>query len=126
MSSNSDIPEGVERFLLTRIPSVPCLEAALLFHAMPTLARTAREIAQALYLPDHAALKILQALIDNGIVTAEGDHYCYAPGEQSHRMLDQVALAYKDNLIGVTQLIHNSTRKSAQRFADAFKLRKDV
>jgi hypothetical protein len=40
-------------------------------------------------------------------------------------LLDQVVIAYRTEMIGMTHLIHDRTQKSAQRFADAFRLKKD-
>ena len=38
---------------------------------------------------------------------------------------DRFAVCYATQLIGVTRLIHGGTQKSAQLFADAFKLRRE-
>jgi hypothetical protein len=39
-------------------------------------------------------------------------------------MLDRLAEAYAQDLVMVTRLIHDSVQRNAQRFADAFRLRK--
>lgn len=122
------IADEVRRFVLTSIPSVPYLEAALLFHAQPQVQRTVGEVARALYMPDRAAGELLQSLQAAGIVASAGEplQYRYAPADPGLAgALDALAAAYAADLIGVTTLIHDATQKRAQRFADAFKLRKD-
>ena len=123
------IPDDVRRFILTSIPSVPYLEAALLFRGQPSEQRSARDLARALYLPERAGAELLARLCAAGILQCTPDEpalYRYEPGDPTlARALDQLAAAYADDLVGVTNLIHDATRKNATRFADAFKLRKD-
>lgn len=122
------IPDDVRRFVLTSIPSVPYLEAALL------LRRAAREhsdeeVARALYVPrDHAAA-LLEALHQAGLVTLRRDdglHSRYQPRNQDlAQAFEGLARHYETDTIGITRLIHDASGKSAVRFADAFKIRKD-
>lgn len=123
------IADDVRRFVLTSIPSVPYLEAALLFHARPATEHTTADVARALYMPERAAAELLQALQQAGIVApADGApaRFRYAPADPGLAgTLDALAGAYAADLIGITTLIHDATQKKAQRFADAFKLRKD-
>jgi hypothetical protein len=125
VTASASIPEPVQRFILTRFPSVPHLEAALLFHDQPSTHRTIQDVARALYLPEGKALSVVQGLEGSGLLARDGSHYRYAPSPGLVEIVDQVAQQYRFNLIGVTQLIHDSGRRSAQNFADAFKLRKD-
>lgn len=122
------IPEDIRRFVLTSIPSVPYLEAALLFRRSAQVERSARDLARALYLPEPRAAELLDALCKAGIVEAcpgaEG-RYRYAPGEALAAAIERLAEAYADDMVGITHLIHDPTQKSARRFADAFRLRKD-
>lgn len=97
----------------------------LLFHREPALRRTAAEVARALYLPEAAVADLLRALCGAGILACDEACYWYAPSEPLARALDSLDKAYRDNLVGVTHLIHNSTQKSAMRFSEAFKWRKD-
>ena len=121
------IPEDIRRFVLTSIPSVPYLEAALLFLRAPT-ERTAPELAQALYIPDAKAAALLAELQAAGIIAADADEarYRYSPKTEAlAQTLKLLASTYGSDVIGVTNLIHEQTGKNAQRFADAFRLRKD-
>jgi hypothetical protein len=123
------IPDDVRRFVLTSIPSVPYLEAALLFHDAPPVERSAAEVARSLYMNERAATDLLEALVAAGLLaTSDGGAGCYryAPADDAlNEALGRLAAVYASNLVGVTNLIHDATQKSAQRFADAFKLRKD-
>jgi hypothetical protein len=40
-------------------------------------------------------------------------------------MIDRLAVAYSQNLIGVSTLIHSKMNRKAQRFADAFVWKKE-
>lgn len=120
------IPDDVRRFVLTSVPSIPYLEAALLFHRDRASAKTAQQVAQALYVQERAAAELLSALLDAGLVEEEGGSFRYAPRTPALAdALDQLAAAYASNLIAITNLIHSVTQKHAHRFADAFKLRKE-
>ncbi len=123
------IPEHIQRFVLTSIPSVPYLEAALLFQNGAQADRNPVELARALYLPEAKAAELLDALCRAGILEAcpgsEG-RYRYAPRDAAlASTLQELAQVYSSDMIGVTHLIHDSTQKTARRFADAFKLRRD-
>lgn len=123
----AQIPDDVRRFVLTSIPSVPYLEAALLFHEAPQLERHTAEVARALYLKDSAVEELLQGLCAAGVlVQGDGGRYRYAPADDKLALaIERLARAYAADLVGITNLIHDATQKNAQRFADAFKLRKD-
>jgi hypothetical protein len=105
----------VERFILTQIPSVPYLEAALFFRSAQPIPRTLEDVAEALYLPLATASRLLQALCDGGVLSREGKTYRYAPKLALRRSMDLLAEAYQADLIGVTELIHGAARQDARR-----------
>ena len=119
------LPDDVARFVLTSVPSVPYLEALLLFHREPAAQRLPADVARALYLPERAAAELLQALCKAGMLACEGERYWYAPDEALAPSVARLEQAYREQLVAVTHLIHNATQKSAMRFAEAFKWRKD-
>ncbi len=128
MTSARPIPDDVRRFVMTSVPTVPYLEAMLLFHTAPELQRNRADVASLLYLNEQTAGELLEALCSAGaIAPAEGasGRFRYAPGEAAHAAISKLAEVYAGNLVGVTNLIHDRTQRSAQRFADAFKLRED-
>jgi len=124
----SKIPTDLTRFILTSIPSVPHMEAALLMHAQPDESRSAAEIASRLFVSEQKAVDLLRTLCAAGILVCADDQvsrYRFEPGNPAlDGLLTALAQAYVSDLIGVTELIHNATQKNAHRFADAFKLRK--
>lgn len=123
------IPDEVRRFILTSIPSVPFVEAMLIFMARPDAAIETKDIAAGLYMRESAAAEIVALLEAAHIVepvAATPSSHRFAPASpELARMLGQVAAFYAKDLIGVTDLIHSRAGRKAQQFADAFKLRKD-
>lgn len=126
MPKASTLPDDVERFILIHIPSVPYLEAALFLHGAQPAARTAQEVAQALYLAPSTAQRLLLALCDGGLLAREGQTYRYAPKPPLCKPMDRLAEAYRTDLIGVTQLIHDATHKDARRYPESLKLKRDM
>lgn len=123
----SRIDDAVRRFLLTSVPSVPFLEAALLMRERQGQRHTAAEVAARLYIAPRDAGDILAALCDAGIVRADAQGCAYAPRDEAlASMMDRVAAAYHADLVGVATLIHDATGRNARRFADAFRLKKEA
>jgi hypothetical protein len=125
VSKQAKIPDDVRRFILTSVPSVPYLEAALFFRRQPALRHTPTEAARALYVQPRAAADLLRALCEAGVVACEGDEFWYAANQPLDRELGRLADFYSSDLIEVTMLIHDATQQHAQRFADAFRWRRD-
>jgi hypothetical protein len=126
---NTVIPEDVRRFILTAIPSIPYLEAMLLFYRSPDVDRSGSEVAQWLYLSDRRALELLEGLREAGVLmldTAGTSRYRYAPRDETlARAIEGLSEVYAADIVGVTRLVHDTTGKRAQLFADAFRIRKD-
>jgi predicted ArsR family transcriptional regulator len=124
---SSSIPDDVRRFVLTCIPSIPMMEAALLFHEAQDVPRSVPDVASSLYLPEQAALGILQDLIGMGLIQERQGLFVYAPRDEVLAgLVGAAARAYRENLIGMTRLIHDQTSRNATRFANAFKIRKET
>jgi len=122
------IPEDLRRFVLTSIPSVPFLEALLLMRADPDHAWRRDTLARRLYVREKTAEDLLADLCTARIAVPcqDGGAYRYAPIEAGMReRIDRLADVYAKNLVEVTALIHSNTTTIVQRFADAFKWRKD-
>jgi DNA-binding IclR family transcriptional regulator len=122
------ISDEVRRFILTSIPSVPYLEAALLFHADPAGGKTVQDVARALYLRPSAASQLMAEMCGAGLLHKSedgGELFHYAAKESAlGSMVARLAEEYRKNLIEVTHLIHDETQRSATRFAAAFELRR--
>ena len=120
----SGIPDAVKRFILLFIPSVPYLEALLLFRNWSEQLWDAAEIAPQLYLTQAAAQALLDQLLKNGVLSVDG----VAQGKLRYQpktpemalMIDQLATIYAHNLIEITHLIHAKLNKKAHKFANAF------
>lgn len=129
MAARASIPDDVRRLIAAALPSVPHLEAALLFHAAPDIERSPGDVARVLYVDERVAAQLLMHLCEHGFVQPRDDdppRYRYAPRDEAlAQATDRLAAFYATNLIDVTKFIHDSTQKSAHRFAEAFKLRKD-
>ena len=122
------LPEELRRFILTSVPSVPFVEALLVYVAAAEAAVPLETVASRLYIGEKAAAEIVEQLAAARVVARAGD-------EQGHRfqpatpelaaVVDQLAFFYRTQLVEVTNLIHSRTLRRAQQFADAFRLRKD-
>lgn len=123
------IADDIRRFVLTSIPSVPYLEAMLVFHRQPSADFSAADIARALYIDEERARALLESLVSSGIVVGVGDNaarWRLGPRDDALKgLIDRLARTYDAEMIAVTHLIHDAVGKSAHRFADAFKLRKE-
>jgi len=128
--ANSSIPEDLRRFILTRIPSVPFLEALLLMRADTTQPWRRETLAARLYVREKVAETLLAELCAAGMAEcidgAAGDSFRYHPENDALReRIDSLADLYATHLVEVTLLIHSTLDRKAQQFADAFTWRKD-
>lgn len=124
MSSGS-VPDDVRRFVLTSVPSVPFAEAVLLLRRRSGETMDVESVARALYTGEHTAHEVLQQAEAAGALQRDAEGYRFQPRDDAlAQAWDRFAACYATHLIGVTQLIHGSSQKSAQLFADAFKLRR--
>ncbi|NUS38452.1 MAG: hypothetical protein HOQ02_05455 [Lysobacter sp.] len=115
----------VRRFLLAVIPSVPHLEALLLLRGQPE-PWNAPDLARRLYLDEASVQALLEDLVQADLAAAADDGVRYAPSDAIvAATVDAVALAYGRHVVAVTELIHSTSDRKAQRFADAFRLRKE-
>ncbi|MCG2595072.1 hypothetical protein LZ009_20020 [Ramlibacter sp. XY19] len=122
-----EVPADVRRFILTSVPSVPFLEAVLLLRGEPSHGWDGALLARRLYVPERTAHELMALLAQSGITApaAAGAGVRYAPLPELAAVLDRVAAAYAADLVAITDLIHSRIDKRAQRFADAFRFRKE-
>ncbi|MGC1172246.1 hypothetical protein [Polaromonas sp.] len=127
------LPDDVRRFLLASVSSIPYLEALLLLRSQPETQWSARQVAQRLYVNEKRAQELLAELEDAGVVgktLPDGSQFRYQPASgELRQMLDGLAEVYAHHLVEVTHLIHSRGDKReqrAQKFADAFRWRKDA
>ena len=119
------IPGDVRRFLLATIPTVPHLEALLLLRGRQE-EWTLPHLASRLYVDATSASALLQELAGADLVVAGDTGYRYAPADaEVAATVDTLAALYARQTVAVAELIHSSSDRKAQRFADAFRLRKE-
>ena len=123
--SKMDVPERLRRYILTSVPSVPFVEAMLIFRAKPAMPHTIDDVARNLYIGGQQAAQILEQLRAAHIIEPVDGGHRYSPPPDLVPVLDELAAYYGSNLVEVTSLIHTHVGRMAQQFADAFKLRKD-
>lgn len=122
------LPDDVRRFVLTSVPSVPYIESLLLLRREASKDWTASQLARRIYVPEAQASRLLQALADSEVaekVPNAEPAYRYSPAPELAGLLERVAAHYTANLLGITDLIHSSVNRRANKFADAFRWRKD-
>ena len=122
----SIIPQDLRRFILTSVPSVPFVEALLLFRQMAGSSLPVDQVANRLYISVTQAAEIVGLLRAAGVIEASGETgHRYAPSTELAPMLDMLAGQYRANLVEVSALIHSRTSRVAHQFADAFRIRKE-
>ena len=121
------VPDEVRRFILTSVPSVPFLEALLLLRSQPSRAWSPQAVAGRLYIAEKHAQELLEAMQQAGMAAPdEKSAFRFSPrAPELARIIDELALTYTHDLLGVTDLIHSRVEKRAQQFADAFRWKKD-
>jgi hypothetical protein len=120
------IPGDVRLFIIENIDSIAQLEGLLLLRSTPESSMSAGEVAQRLYTTDEEAREFLAALATSGFLKVENETYRYAPATpEQEQMVSTVAEVYARYLVPLTNLIHSKPKTKVQKFADAFKIRKD-
>jgi hypothetical protein len=122
------IPDDIRRFVLTSVPSIPYLEAALLLRRDRTTFWDPFSVAKALYVAPPRAAELLRDLAGAGVAEFQPQQqtYRYAPRDgMLDSMLSQLAELYRVETVAVAQLVHDTTQRSAHQFANAFNIRKD-
>jgi hypothetical protein len=104
---------------------VPHLEALLLLRGDPVHWPIAH-LAGRLYIDADAAAALAHDLADAGLAVCTDDGCRYAPADAATAAtVDEVAVLYARRTVAIAELIHSSSDRKAQRFADAFRLRKE-
>ena len=126
------IGDDVRRFVLGNLVSVPQLEALLLLRGSGQAESwTTDRVAGRLYLPSAEVAAQLAQLAERGLVENDSGEagagaWRYAPQTpELDALCAKLEAVYARHLIDISRLIHSRSDRSAQRFADAFKWRKD-
>lgn len=123
------IPEAVKRLILDKIDSVAEMESLLLLRSEPDHDWKAPEVGARIYVSESEAVRLLETLSIRGFLTHDQKgSFRYRPEtEELRNTVDVLDVTYRTRLIPVTKLIHskNKAGSSLQKFADAFRLRRD-
>jgi len=123
--SDEFIPDDVQRFILEHIDSIAQLEALLLLHKYAELDWTIEAVANRLYVSQAVAGDVLALLAAGGLCVCGDRFFRYGPSsEELGEMIDKLCAAYAQYLVPVTNLVHSKPAR-IQRFADAFRFRRD-
>ena len=126
MTGAQDLPKVVTDFLDEQIFSVAQLEVLLLVHSAGGAVRSAEQLAAESYLPARSITPWLDALVGRRLLEAvEGGYRFAPPGDDVREVLDEVAECYAKRRVSVTRHVYASKEDPAQRFADAFRFRKE-
>ena len=123
------IPKDVRQFIVDKIDSIAELEGLLLLRRNPETEWNIEALAQRLYTSHEQTEDVLTHLYLMGVLAikeSETITYGYQPSSpELAEMIDRVAEIYSKYLVPVTNLIHSKPETMVQKFADAFKLRKE-
>jgi hypothetical protein len=120
------IPEDIKQFILQNIDSIAQLEGLLLMRANAHVSWSPETIALKLYIYEMESAQLLAQMLTQDFLTASGGLYQYKPrSPEMEQMIGRVAELYKHCLVPITHLIHSKPRTKVQKFADAFRIRKE-
>lgn len=124
----NEIPADVRRFVLTRIPSVPHIEALMLLRASAPDCWSAASLAPRLYVRTGVAAAVLGDLHQSGMLRqdSEGGYFFVREPGLLGDVIEELAVLYGTHLVEITMLIHSKLDRKAQQFADAFDFRKEI
>ena len=127
--ANDLIPEDVKQFIVDKIDSVAELEGLLLLRKNQETEWDTEALSQRLYTSRQQTDDVLAHLYSKGFLAVkkgESPIYRYQPNSpEVAEMVDRVAEIHSNYLIPVTNLIHSKPQIKVQKFADAFKFRKE-
>ncbi len=126
--SGEFIPDDIARFIVEKIESVAELEALLLIRSDSKASWSVAALSGRLYIDENQTFELLRHLCAQQLVVSRGEPpvYQYQPiSRELQEMVDRLAEAYSKQLVPVTNLIHSKPKTRVQKFADAFKFRKD-
>jgi predicted transcriptional regulator len=118
------IPDDIREFIVQHIQSIAQLEALLLLlnneHGF-----SLEECASRLYISAPECEAALQSLIASQFIQIDGGRYFFHSDDSEIVLrIKSLAEVYRQQLIPVTKLIH-SKQERIQKFADAFRVRKE-
>jgi DNA-binding IclR family transcriptional regulator len=127
--NNEEINSEVKQFILTKISSVPHLEALLLIWGHGSKVWTLKELADALFVPAANAKTIINDLMRHGWIvqhSARPKSFTYDSSWDSEgEFMKLLADTYRTKLVRVATLIHTNASSAVRDFANAFDFKKE-
>lgn len=127
MAAGSELPRDVLEFLARFVGSVGELEVLLLLHGERESAWTAAATSAKLYRPESWVAGQLERQLANKLLVREPGpppRYRWAPTDEAlNHTVERVAVALRTRPTRIIDAVHGQRRTSAERFADAFRLR---
>jgi hypothetical protein len=117
----------VDDFIVQQIDSVPHLEALLLIWNSRPRKWSVEEMGKALYVRNDVAEKVLDGLVQRGLIEREArDGFSFpAVSAERTRLMENVDITYRRELVRVAGIIHSKTSSAVRDFARAFRFKKD-
>jgi hypothetical protein len=115
-------------FILSRVDSVPQLEALLLLWNSRPNRWLSTDIAQRLYISVDQATSILRDLARQHLIAGplENEQYFYTPiSEEQDRILGWVDATYRRETVAISSMIHSKASRAVRDFARAFRFKKE-
>ena len=126
---DAPLPPDVRRFITGVVRSVNELELLLLLAEERDEPWTAAAASRVLYQSEGWVAGHLEALVVLGLAEQVGDGppgYRFGPGDAAtRRTIQQTGECFRRRRAAVIALIYRGEPSSAERFADAFRLRRD-
>ncbi len=120
------LPDSVRGFLSRYIHSLEQLELLLVVRGQPDRLWTVAEVYEIIRSSQRSLAKGLESFVAEGFFSEHNGFFRYAPRTEELRIaVEQIAAAYQFSRVRVIEAIFASEIDPVQKFADAFKLRKD-
>jgi len=120
--------QNVDQFIVEQIDTVPHLEALLLGWSRRPKVWSVEDMAAALYIPNALAGRILQDLVQKGLleeVAESSKQYRYHSETEQDNLIAELDATYRRELIRVSRMIHSKAPFSIRDFARAFRFTKE-
>jgi DNA-binding MarR family transcriptional regulator len=120
---------AVDDFIVQQIDSVPHLEALLLIWNSRPRKWSAEEMGKALYVRNEVAERVLDGLVQRGLIDRIGDsrgtYAVPAVSEERTELMEHLDSTYRRELVRVAGMIHSKASAGVRDFARAFRFKKD-
>jgi hypothetical protein len=124
-----EIPDSIRSFIAEHVGSLVQLELLLLLAADPAKGWSPEESAQALFVAPDATYGLFEAMRAQGLCVTLADdatRYSLAPASSERQaLLKTLAELYRTRRLTITDLIFKGPVEKYQRFANAFRFRRE-